>query len=444
MKKRLLSLLFASILALYVLPLTVLAAGTLSNFQKMHTYAAGQFADVPAAEWYADEVRLAYEFGLVNGTTPDTYSPGQNMTIAEAVKFAACLNEIYNTGVLTLQNGKSLWYQPYIDYALSRGLISPYPDYTAYASRSDMAVIFNKALPGEATLPINNIPDNAIPDVSISQSCGAAVYNLYRAGILSGVDSSHTYNPNSTITRAEVATIVARMADSSIRVPFEIIAGGTGGATSDQQQTTSMAVHAAPSEVSAAKGAAVLVTCTVSSLDFNRIILVIGDPSVASCTWGIPVGKTFPLTIIGLSSGATAVTVRLLDADDSVLAETAVGVTVTGGTAEATTLYFPGYYPVPDFGLYTGTTPYYTEYTAMNSSTFYAYRVSDISGDTEDAVNGYKRLLMQNDFVLYDLNSGPDGDDIFVYVNYAYHLKVYLTNAIRDGIPGIMVKATPF
>jgi len=65
MKKRLFSLLFAGILALYALPQTVLAAGSLSNFQKINTYAAGQFADVPAAEWYADEVWLAYEYGLV-------------------------------------------------------------------------------------------------------------------------------------------------------------------------------------------------------------------------------------------------------------------------------------------------------------------------------------------------------------------------------------------
>lgn len=447
MKKRLFSLLFAGVLVLYALPLTVQAAGSLSNFQKIRTYASGQFADVPVSEWYADEVQLAYEYGLVNGTAPDSYSPGQDMTIAEAVKFAACLNEIYNTGALTLQNGESLWYQPYVDYALSQGIISPYPDYTAYASRADMAMIFTNALPDDAMMPINNIPDNAIPDVPLSQPCGAAVYKLYRAGILSGVDSSHNYNPNKTITRAEVAAIVVRLADSGVRIPFEITSGGTGGTggtTSNQQQTAGMTVQAEPAEVSVAKGAGVSVTCTVSSNDFSRIVPYIGNPSVVSCTWGIPSGKTFPLTITGLSAGTTTVTVRLLDADDSVLAETSVGVTVTGGASETTTSYFPGYYPVPDFGAYSGTTPYYIEYTAMNGSTFYAYRVSDISGDTEDVMDGYINLLRENGFVIYDIVQSEDGDDIFVYIHTSYHLKVYFTNTSYKGIPSIIVKVTLF
>lgn len=444
MKKLLFSLLFAGVLVLYALPQAALAAGSLSNFKKIHTYVAGQFADVPASEWYADEVQLAYEYGLVNGTAPDSFSPGRDMTIAEAVKFAACLNEIYNAGALTLQNGKTLWYQPYVDYALSRGIISPYPDYTAHASRADMAVIFAGALPDEALAPLNSIDDNAIPDVSLNDPCSAAVYKLYRAGILEGVDGSHAYNPDSTIKRAEVAAIVTRMADAGKRIAFTMSSGSSGGNGMEETQAAGFSIAAAPTEVSVAKDAEVPVTCTVSSNDFSRIVPYIGDPSVVSCTWGIPSGKTFPLTIIGLSSGTTTVTVRLLDVDDSVLAETTVGVTVTGGTSETTTSYFPGYYPVPDFGAYSGTAPYYIEYTAMNGSTFYAYRVSDISGDIEDAVYGYKSLLTENGFVFNNIVQSEDGDDIFIYINSACHLRVYLTNARRSGVQSVMVKATPF
>jgi hypothetical protein len=445
MKKRLISLLLVFVISLFILPLTVFAAGTLSNFKKVHTYAAGQFGDVPGTEWFADEVRLAYEYGLVNGTTPTTFSPGQNLTVAEAIKFAACLNEIYNTGVLTLTNGKSLWYQPYVDYALSHGLISPYPYYEAYAARSDMAVIFSSALPDGALTPINTVEDNAIPDVSLSQPYAAAVYKLYRAGILTGVDGSHTYRPSGTITRAEVATIVARMADSGIRAAFTMSSGGTtGGSSSGNPQTTAFSLAASPSEISVAKGAQALVSCTVGSRDFNRIVPVIDDPTVVSCTWGMPAGTAFPLAIIGLSAGTTAITVNLLDADDTVLAETTISVTVTGDSAQTSTVYFSGYYPVPDYGIYVSTAPYDIDYDTANGSTFYAYRISDITADMTFAVSGYINLLRQNSFIFEYSFYDKAGNEIQVFSNSTYRLRVFFTEVNRNGVPSIAVKATPF
>lgn len=440
MKTRILAFLLVVILALFILPLTALASGSLSNFSKDYIYAAGQFKDVPIAEWYADEVRLAYEYGLVNGTTPTTFSPGQDLTIAEAIKFAACLNEIYNTGALTLKNDKNIWYQSYVDYALSHGIITPYPNYSAYAARSDMAVIFANAMPDEALVPINSIADNAIPDVSINHSYSAAVYKLYRAGILSGVDDSHTYNPNSTITRAEVATIVARMADSNSRVPITISLNGT---PSGSTQTANFTVAAAPSTVSVGAGAQITVICTVNASDFNRIVPVIGDSSIVSCTWGIPGSNTFPLTIIGLSAGTTSITVNLLGADNSILASTTINVTVTGASAATASEYFPGYYPVPDYGVYVGASPYYIDYDALNGSTFYKYRISDIITNMDDATDGYISLLEQNGFVIYDFLY-VDTDEVFVMVSAANRLRVYFTSTNTDGIPSIIVKVTPY
>lgn len=451
MNKRVVSSLLVFVLALFLLPVTALAAGSLSNFTKTNTYAAGQFGDVPAAEWYAEDVRIAYEYGLAKGTTPTTFSPGQDLSLAEAIKFAACVNDIYHTGTLSLKNGTSLWYQPYVDYALSNSIIRAYPNYMAAATRSDMAAIFANALPDAALAPMNQIDDNAIPDVPAGHTYGAAIYKLYRAGILSGVDDSHAYRPNSTITRAEVATIVARLADSGRRKAFTMtLNGGPSDTpdtpdTSDTPQTIENTVTASPSTVSvAAAGAQALVYCTVTSNDFDRIVPVIGHPSVVSCTWGIPNKNTFPLTIIGLSAGTTTVRLQLLNTANTVLSETTVTVTVTGGGPGTTTTYFPGYYPVPDYGAYAGAAPYYIDYDALNGSAFYAYRISDITIDMAAATDGYITLLRQNGFVIDDLLHSEDGDDIFVLVNTAQHLKVYFTNAIRNDIPSIIVKATPF
>ncbi len=211
LKKRVISIVMILVLALCILPLNA-AAGTLSNFLKSKTYATGQFSDV-SNQWFAPFVQTSFEYSLMEGTSPTTFSPEKNLTIGEAVKLAACLHSVYNTGTTSFAKGITPWYQPYVDYALSNGIIQAnYSNYTAYATRSDMAVIFARALPAEAMTPINKIDDNTIPDVSNSYTYGAAVYTLYRAGILSGSGDNHAYNPNNNITRAEVATIVAHMA----------------------------------------------------------------------------------------------------------------------------------------------------------------------------------------------------------------------------------------
>lgn len=438
MKKRAVSYILILILAVSIIPIDAAAAGSLTSFVKIKTYTAGLFSDV-ADEWFASEVKASYEYSLIDGTSPTTFSPEKKLAISEAIKLAACLSDIYNNGTLSLKKGDPVWYQPYVDYALAHGIIkAPFPDYTAFATRAVMADIFANALPDDALTPINTITDNAIPDVSITHTYGASIYKLYKAGVLSGTDAAHTYKPDDTISRAETASIVTRMAGID-RVSFTM-----SSIVMPPDKPTVLTISAAPSAVSVAKGEQAAVDFTVNSLDFNRIVPTIGDNSVASCTWGIPNGTTLPLTVIGLSAGTTAITVKLLDAANNMLAEATVDVTVTGGSAAATGIFFPGYYPVPDYGVYVGTSPYYVEYTALNGSTFYTYKIADMTVNMDYAVDGYKDLLVQYEFSFdYTFTNPVDGAVIFVYSNNNYHLRVFLTDAKKDDIPSIIVKVTP-
>lgn len=217
LKKRIISVLLTIILVFSLLPLTALAAASLSNFDKVNTYHNGQFVDVSASQWYAQYVEISYEYGLVSGKSSTTFEPDSNLTIAEAIKLAACLHSIYYNGEADFTNG-SPWYQTYVDYALGNGIISsPYSNYNANATRSDFALIFANALPDEAMATINDINEGEIPDVSMAFSYGAEVYQMYNAGILVGSDSQGTFYPNSYIKRSEVATITTRMANASYR-----------------------------------------------------------------------------------------------------------------------------------------------------------------------------------------------------------------------------------
>ena len=188
------------------------AAGpSMSNFKKQRTYYSSVFSDVKTSQWSYSVIKTCYEYGLMQGSGGKFNSNG-TLTVAEALVMADRVHQIYNTGANTLTNG-SPWYQPYVNYALSNGIISSgdFSSYTAKISRADMAYVFSHALPasqlGEIKT-VNNIPDvNAAPYRDRS-----AIWMLYRAGVLTGSDSYGTFKPNSYITRQEAAAIIARIA----------------------------------------------------------------------------------------------------------------------------------------------------------------------------------------------------------------------------------------
>ena len=178
------------------------------------------FMDVPETAWYYNDVKVAWEMGLVNGTSLTTYSPSKDLTYAEAVKLAACMHQLYTTGEVTLANG-SPWYQSYVDYAKANGIISKDYEWKAPATRMGYMEIFANALPEEAYEAINEIEDDAIPDVPMTHPLADEIYKLYRAGIVQG-DNGHNCNPDTLIKRSEVAAILARMMVPEARIEFGI------------------------------------------------------------------------------------------------------------------------------------------------------------------------------------------------------------------------------
>jgi hypothetical protein len=182
------------------------------------------FTDVKESDWFYNAVAGAHQMGLVNGKTETEYKPNDNMTYAEALKLAACMHQSYTEGKVTLTNGEAIWYQPYADYCVEKGIISGDISYNAMVTRIGYMDIFSKALPDEALKEINIIPNNSIPDVPASMGKSEGVYKLYRAGILAGVDTKHNCNPESNIKRSEVAAVLSRMMDATKRVSFDTIA----------------------------------------------------------------------------------------------------------------------------------------------------------------------------------------------------------------------------
>lgn len=208
-------------------------------------FAAG-FTDVPANAWYRGDVEYAVQNGLVNGTTPTTYSPNDNLTYAAAVKLAAAMHKKVTLGSTDFDAG-SPWYQPYVDYAKANKIITKDYAWNSAATRAGYMEIFAGAIPDKGLLSgyraleaINTVDDNAIPDVSSSHPQAAAIYKLYRAGIVQGTDAARSCAPDSFIKRSEVAAILTRMMDSTKRMTFTLSTDVNELKITAQPQSTSV------------------------------------------------------------------------------------------------------------------------------------------------------------------------------------------------------------
>ena len=190
------------------------------------------FYDVSPDDWYYASVVKAYSLGLVNGRGNGRYAPDGILTVAEAVKLAACIRERVLNGASTLENGDP-WYSTYAVYAAQEGILAggqdmpedgalTLSDVEARANdpitRASFAWLFSRALPAGTLPEINGIPDGSIPDVTQPGEIRDAVYMLYRAGILNGSDSRGTFRPEAPIKRSEVAAVAVRMILSEERV----------------------------------------------------------------------------------------------------------------------------------------------------------------------------------------------------------------------------------
>ena len=210
---------------LLTLALAMSIAGTALAAPRMN------FWDVSYDDWYYTDVATAFESGLINGKDANHFAPNANLTYAEAVKLAACMNQLFHEGYVNLENG-SPWYQTYVDYAYDHGIIwKDYP-WTQNATRAGYVEIFAHALPAYALDAMNDIPDGVIPDVSMNHPQAEEIYMLYRAGVLTGSDSAGTFNPGASIRRCEVAAIVTRMMDSAFRREV-YLGGGSYGPNSE-------------------------------------------------------------------------------------------------------------------------------------------------------------------------------------------------------------------
>ena len=176
-------------------------------------------------DWYDRWVNLAYSVGLMEGTGSGRFEPTRTLTVAEALRLAACLESRALRDDFHLQRVSGpLWYSSSVAYCEASGVISPgeftQADFDRPVTRSEMARIVSATTPVRSMESCNSLTQvrAAIPDVSPSDYAAEAIYALYAKGILQGTDGSMTFRPADSLTRAEAAAIVSRIARPEQRV----------------------------------------------------------------------------------------------------------------------------------------------------------------------------------------------------------------------------------
>ncbi len=198
------------------------AEPSMTNFDKAQSYKPGQFPDITENEWFGYNkqrvVCKAYELGLMQGKGT-MFDPNAGVTLAEAVTMAARLNNIYSGGDWEFHQS-SPWYYTYLEYSVYKEIVQvdTFEDLTRPATRAEVAYIFARALPEGEFAAINKI--DALPDVNSGTPYQSEIFRLYKSGILTGNDAYGTFGPNETITRAQAAAIITRIALPSERVSF--------------------------------------------------------------------------------------------------------------------------------------------------------------------------------------------------------------------------------
>jgi hypothetical protein len=528
MKKRLISALLIVVLALG-LSLSAQAAaapkGTLSNFKLRNTYSVGQFWDVQDYAWYAMYVQAGYEYGLLSGKTASTFSPQDRLTYAEAVKTAVCLRSIYMTGKTSFP-ASSVWYKPYLENALKNGIIDAAPaDTGTYITRAQYADMITRALPPEAFPAVNRISDSAIPDVTLSDSFGASVYTLYRAGVLTGCDSFGTFRPDGQLTRAEASAVIARAASAEFRkaltLPRELsgediykkcapavfylerydsegVLLGIGSGffiTRDGLALTNYHVidGASSAIVTTADGIRYPVTgicgydtthdIAVLQIDGGSFpylslgdsaalltgdeVYAIGSPfgllntisngvissparevngtdfiqytaPISMGSGGGPVlntrGEVVGLTCLTILNGQSLNFAVPINKEALLSRTSAVPLIAIVAENSDTTNYYRDYFPVPDYGVFTGTPIYKADTDTVTGVRTYFYRQEDITVSDDEAVGGYVKLLQQNGFEWQSAYTSDSGNAVDIYYNANFDLSVHFGTDSPGGV----------
>lgn len=185
-------------------------------------YAKNIFTDVEENRWYYDAVIQASNDGIMLGTSADTFEP---YTVVTREMFVTALVRLSIIGQEEIDNYKNYklhftdyeqnkWYSSSVAWATEHGIVKGVSD-TEFGigqpvTREQIATLLSRYLDTYfIVLPKAKSPTQAFADTP-AKWAEKAVEKMRIYGIFAGNEKGN-FNPKTTATRAEVATILCRL-----------------------------------------------------------------------------------------------------------------------------------------------------------------------------------------------------------------------------------------
>ncbi|NLT63000.1 MAG: hypothetical protein GXY01_00855 [Clostridiales bacterium] len=172
-----------------------------------------RYDDVKNTDWFYDAVKYVSETGAMSGTADRVFSPNAQMTRAMLVTVLHRMEKFPDPGTISerfsdVPDGE--WYSKAVYWASSKGIVQGYGgkfDPNAPISREQLATILYRYSSSPATGgSLGNFTDAS----KVSPWAKDAFCWAVEKKIISGVTET-TLSPQTTATRAQVATILYRM-----------------------------------------------------------------------------------------------------------------------------------------------------------------------------------------------------------------------------------------
>ena len=178
-----------------------------------------RFLDVSDGFWAAPYIWRLYELGVVNGVETHRFAPGDMVTRAA---FVTILGRLFGVDTAAYERESfgdvksGSWYGPYVAWAAEQGITVGYDDGSfrpdQQISREQLAVMLQRYL---RLTGLESAPEEreAFADESaVSGWALEAVCLMRDMGLMNG-RGENRFEPKGTATRAEICTVVCRLAD---------------------------------------------------------------------------------------------------------------------------------------------------------------------------------------------------------------------------------------
>jgi hypothetical protein len=176
---------------------------------------SSQFIDTEG-HWANEQINDLADAGVINGFEDGTYRPAQPVTRAQMVTLLARQAQWPPWEDARLFSDTIPdWARGSVTAAAARGVISGYPDNTFQPNRSVTRAEVAVILDKALSLPVAGNRGNFTDAAQIPAWAADSINRVVAAGFIKGYDDG-TLRPGANLTRAEIAVLLMRIMDSNM------------------------------------------------------------------------------------------------------------------------------------------------------------------------------------------------------------------------------------